>query len=138
MIPLAASPTAEGVFGITLINRLWPAHSWMRVISSIRYVELENQELNTILNNRNTNAFIKNKKIIKVPRSMKQRAQMTLNNERKKECVLKTRSISVETFETIKKTKPKTRNWFINTALLFIWVYSSKLFCKPETVETGC
>lgn len=92
----------------------------MKVISSIRYVELENQELNTILNNRNTNAFIKNKKIIKVPRSMKQRAQMTLNNERKKECVLKTRSISVETFETIKKTKPKTRNWFINTALLFI------------------
>lgn len=69
---------------------------------------------------------------------MKQRAQMTLNNERKKERVLKTRSISVETFETIKKTKPKTRNWFINTALLFIWVYSSKLFCKPEAVETGC
>ena len=68
----------------------------MRVISSIRYVELENQELNTILNNRNTNAFIKNKKIIKVPKGMKQRAQMTLNNERKKERVLKTRSISVE------------------------------------------
>ena len=68
----------------------------MKVISSIRYVELENQELNTILKNRNTNAFIKNKNIIKVPRGMKQRAQMTLNNERKKECVLKTRSISVE------------------------------------------